>query len=92
MPRVPLQKLKHRNKEIEEEEVTAEPADTMVGAIAKRIQEAHKERANVAERRKVLLGGDIESDEGNSDENTVDKQQMEDETLEGAVAMESPSK
>ncbi len=92
MPRVPLQRLKQRNEEIKEED-TAEPAETMVGAMAKRMKEAHKARKMNPTEKKQPLGGDIEhedSDKSESDENHIDDTQGPGLKVEGAAANERP--
>ncbi len=83
MPRVPLKNIKERQTDMED---ATEPSDTMVGAIAKRIHEAHKARRNAPKDRKVLLDGDIEN-EPDSDQIDSDQVYFEDNRLEGATAM-----
>ncbi len=84
MPRVPLKKLKAKKRYTED---PPETSDTMVGAIAKRIHEAHKLRRNTSKGKKELLGGDIEHNEPESEKNDSDQVYFEDNRLEGATAM-----
>ncbi len=91
MPRVPLKKLKQKKVGIQGE--TDDPggaADTMVGAMAKRIQQANKVRACAPEIEKVPLGGDIEHNkhETDSDESNFDNFQVGNNVVQAAAAQE----
>ncbi len=87
MPRVPLVKLWQRNNDVTEGE-TGDPTgagETMVGAMAKRIQQANKAREIAPKKGKVPLGGDIEHDQPDSgDESHFDQTQVEHSVFQAA--------
>ncbi len=89
MPRVPLVKLKQKKNDATGE--TDDPtgaAETMVGVMAKRIQQGNKAREIAPKRGKVPLGGDIEHDESDSEEDHFDKIQAGNNGVQGAAADE----
>ncbi len=92
MPRVPLKQLKQRQKGNLEEDKDdqAEAADTMVGIVAKRINEAHQVRNKAPKRREELLGGDNEHDQSNCHDAAHDETDDEDNLGGAAVALGMP--
>ncbi len=90
MPRVSLKTLKQKKKGIEEEETDDPPeaADTMVGIMAKIIQDAHRRRGNAPQRPRGPLGGDIEHDNVDPDKNQTNIIDSDENISEGAMALE----